>query len=1167
MKTFKLIITLWLLGHAAIQAQEYRMCVYNFIFFSDAEDGYCGGNYEFKVRYKGSNEYIQFFYKPLPKADISGWPPSKEDILKLWWQGKDTMSYKMFSFDKELESVYIYGKAEDNKRNDCKRTNTSTSEGYIYDIGRKCISGKYSNSGRNGGDWEVEHSINFDYVIHPVVNLVEPKTCNNIIGYLDEFTLSTTPESSNYDPSVYIWQYQVGSNSDAGWKNLNDKVKVNGKSSLTLLPSDFLDITDVGKSIFFRIELCEGFYSDNDISYELKMSAPHIVDNDVTQPLCYDTNDGTLTITLDRELEDGELLSMYFEDLSLHIDTDECGNEFYDLVDGVEQVDDLTKGDFKLDDNNKRVIYTFRGLPASSNKGFRVKMLFKGEKGMYYTDGEGHQPDFKVEKYTPVEFSHKAVPANCHGGYDGLIELNANGGVPAEKADAWYYFNLQTGQDNFSPIEKQVFSDGNRHVITDMPKGNYVIQVYDSNDCPARDKGGLGAIINTHVGISEPEAPLIVTETARKDPTAHGWHDGQLIFSVTGGTPWPDGTYYFELREGTTDGPKMEVFQTHINTNPQDFAITFYNLAAKEYYLTIKDANYEVAKDKVDREVPGIGTCGYISQPDTIEQPEPIKVTLAIANPIYCNDDNAINSEQDKDLNGVIDEFETGSIKADVSGGIRQTSDLPYQYNWEVKNKQSGVWEPVHQPDKIVLDSVIHTLQYGDYRLNVEDGNGVVWGDYQQVVNAEGIYSYELTNKIYAGHYLPEPPEFVVNLLASPASCANGSDGVLNAQTRGGTPFDNGEYEYTWSTSNGSGNRADNLPSGHYFVQVTDFFGCLAQSRASIEMPGSLGLDTLVLNSPTCFDGTDGQIQVLGTGGTPPYSYQWNTNSTSSSLSNLSAGSYVLVLSDASGCNAVNVLELQNPEPISILLPDTVTLCAGQEYLADIKIEDPHALYMWYYNGSEISLEPDPVLNKEGDYKVVVYNEKNCQATTSLRVNTSEEVITPEFVVSSQAFTGEEVVVLETSTPQPEMLTWLIPEGAQVVNEDGRALALMFDRAGTYPLVLNAIEGQCSASYSQPIIVSERSPFDDIGDASHPFIKRFVVSPNPSSSNFTIDIELQEASPAVVTIYSVGQQQIRRFPLSNSHIYEIRDAIHVPGVYIILLETPKANDVRKLIIG
>ncbi|MBK6889502.1 MAG: SprB repeat-containing protein [Sphingobacteriales bacterium] len=47
--------------------------------------------------------------------------------------------------------------------------------------------------------------------------------------------------------------------------------------------------------------------------------------------------------------------------------------------------------------------------------------------------------------------------------------------------------------------------------------------------------------------------------------------------------------------------------------------------------------------------------------------------------------------------------------------------------------------------------------------------------------------------------------------------------------------------------------------------------------------------------------GSDGTASVTASGGTPPYTYLWNTGATTSSISGLVAGTYSVTVTDARG--------------------------------------------------------------------------------------------------------------------------------------------------------------------------------------------------------------------------------------------------------------------------
>ena len=104
-------------------------------------------------------------------------------------------------------------------------------------------------------------------------------------------------------------------------------------------------------------------------------------------------------------------------------------------------------------------------------------------------------------------------------------------------------------------------------------------------------------------------------------------------------------------------------------------------------------------------------------------------------------------------------------------------------------------------------------------------------------------------------------------------------------------------YTYSWST--GSNDTLINVGGGIYTLDIIDGLGCLTSDNIEIiEDPSpsfNLGLDyNIACNTTTLLD-------PVITGGSEPYSYNWNIGSTDSSLL-ASDGLYILIVTDLNGC-------------------------------------------------------------------------------------------------------------------------------------------------------------------------------------------------------------------------------------------------------------------------
>src|SRR5690606_32868428 len=123
---------------------------------------------------------------------------------------------------------------------------------------------------------------------------------------------------------------------------------------------------------------------------------------------------------------------------------------------------------------------------------------------------------------------------------------------------------------------------------------------------------------------------------------------------------------------------------------------------------------------------------------------------------------------------------------------------------------------------------------------------------------------------------------------------------------------------------------ASSLCADTYFIQMTDAEGCVRTASVLIDVASSLSLN-VVSSHPAC-SANDGSISVTPSGGTPPYNVSWQPGgSTGSSLTNLAAGSYTVIVSDqnGAGCSQMQVINLSNPSGPQAIPSQTNPSCFG----------------------------------------------------------------------------------------------------------------------------------------------------------------------------------------------------------------------------------------------
>jgi hypothetical protein len=72
----------------------------------------------------------------------------------------------------------------------------------------------------------------------------------------------------------------------------------------------------------------------------------------------------------------------------------------------------------------------------------------------------------------------------------------------------------------------------------------------------------------------------------------------------------------------------------------------------------------------------------------------------------------------------------------------------------------------------------------------------------------------------------------------------------------------------------------------------------------------NLQIDTVSIEHPYCPDTPTGWIFLAGSGGTPPYDFQWDNGFFGPEQNGLQAGTYQVTLVDGEGCTAEETIEL-----------------------------------------------------------------------------------------------------------------------------------------------------------------------------------------------------------------------------------------------------------------
>ncbi len=130
--------------------------------------------------------------------------------------------------------------------------------------------------------------------------------------------------------------------------------------------------------------------------------------------------------------------------------------------------------------------------------------------------------------------------------------------------------------------------------------------------------------------------------------------------------------------------------------------------------------------------------------------------------------------------------------------------------------------------------------------------------------------------------------------VATEASCG-GNNGSIQITIISGQP----PFSYFWTPNGETTPSIFNLGSGTYTVTVTDANGCTFTE--SYIVPGSSFPNVTIQASDYACE-ADGEIDLTVSGGVPPFNYQWSNGANTEDLTNLLAGTYEVIVTDANGC-------------------------------------------------------------------------------------------------------------------------------------------------------------------------------------------------------------------------------------------------------------------------
>lgn len=461
-------------------------------------------------------------------------------------------------------------------------------------------------------------------------------------------------------------------------------------------------------------------------------------------------------------------------------------------------------------------------------------------------------------------------------------------------------------------------------------------------------------VINpTHVrcpGGASGTATIVFLDGTAADYTIE-WFNGS---TTTGVSNLSAGTYFVRIVRNQT-GCAVNTFVTILEPEPFSTEITkqdvqCYNNRDGEAYLTVEGGtrltganNYFYSwapEGSTDRDLIGAGAGWHYvtvtdqnncTTTDSIElrQPPELEYTYQVED-VKCFGD------------------ENGSINLTVFGGTPV-----YSYAWSSGETQQDIFQ---KPS-------------GTFNVTITDDNGC---------------------QREAAIFIDSPEPISVDFDVTDATCFGVSDGVIDLSVFGGTvPF-----QFVWSDEDKVLGRdtedLDEVAVGKYTVQITDQNDCYFTDSTEVRESNALVTFTEIEDA-ICYDSSNAAVDLFVSGGTEPYAYLWNNQSTDQDLRNIPAGDYSVTVADAKGCIATAFAEVGQPTQLSFGMTVEEVSCKDNDDGA-VLLSPSGATPPYRYQWSNGETDRDVIDVVGGNYDVTVTDDNGCPfpATATVPVNERE---------------------------------------------------------------------------------------------------------------------------------------------------------------------------------
>ncbi|AKQ46482.1 hypothetical protein TH63_13990 [Rufibacter radiotolerans] len=518
-----------------------------------------------------------------------------------------------------------------------------------------------------------------------------------------------------------------------------------------------------------------------------------------------------------------------------------------------------------------------------------------------------------------------------------------------------------------------------------------------------------------------------------------------------------------------------------INGTTFQASATFSALTAKDYTVTVKDANgcvitkavkvNDIAGPSAFVMSPTASTCGASNGQVTVTG-----VTGGTAPYTYSKDGSTFQTSDIftglaagthtitvKDANGcpLVKQIAVENIPGPTALALTSVSSTCGDSNGSITagTVTGGTAPFTYSKDgsNFQASATFSGLLAGAHTITVKDANGCT-----------------ITQQITIGN-VAGPSDLVASLKASTCGSSNGE--LTFTGTTGGTaPY---TYSVDGTTFQASATFMA-LKAGSYTITVKDANGCTfskAFTVSDIAGPSAVA----ATSAPASCQDNDGTITAGNvTDGTAPYTYSINgtTFQASATFSALASGTYTVTVKDANGCTATEEVVINKNVPTAFANTTTATTCGNNNGSITIgAVTGGTAPYTYSKDGSSFQASASFSGLTSGNHAITVKDAKGCTFTALVQVSDVPKIT--DLSAATEATTcnnsnGKITVNMVTGGTAP--YTYSLDGSAFQSSSVFASLA-----AGSYILV---VKDASNCTYSEEVLV---------GNTSGPSDFRFTV--------------------------------------------------------------------------